>query len=124
MSDPYRAPTSAIPSAPTSAGTAFFVIGLACAALTALVPTLIVPSFSEVFRSFGASLPWSTQWLLRGYLALWILPVLVVLLRLFWPWPHRRTQTACGFGVLCLLLVLPACMAALYLPIFALSKTI
>lgn len=123
MTDPYQTPASALPSA-SSVGTVLLVIGLAGAILTALVPSLIVPSFGEVFRGFGALLPAPTQWLLRGYLALWILPLLVLLVWRFWPRPRSRAKAACWFGVLCLLLVLPACMAALYMPIVAMSQTI
>lgn len=124
MSDPYRPPSAAVPAAPTSGHTLLVVIGVACAALTALVPTLIVPSFRETFRMFGAESPWPTQLLLQGYPALWILPVLVLLLWRVVPWPRSRAKVACAFGVSVLVVGVPACMAALYLPIFALSQTL
>lgn len=124
MSNPYQAPSAATPAASSSGHPALVVIGVACAALTALVPTLIVPRFSEMFRMFGATLPWPTQLLLQGYAALWILPVLVLLVWSAWPRPRSRAKAACWFGALCLVLGLPACVAALYMPIFALSQTI
>ncbi|KRA72895.1 hypothetical protein ASD78_14870 [Lysobacter sp. Root667] len=100
------------------------VIGVACAAVTALIPTLIVPNFSEVFRSFGAELPGPTQLLLQGYLGLWILPVMVLVIWWLWPKPRSRAKAACWFGALSLVLGLPACLWALYMPIVALSQTI
>lgn len=124
MNNPYQAPSAAAPVASSSGHPALIVIGVACAALTALVPTLVMPSFSEMFRSFGATLPWPTQLLVQGYGALWILPVLVLLIWGAWPWPRSRAKAACWFGAFCLILGLPACVVAMYLPIFALSQTI
>lgn len=124
MSNSYQAPTSATPTVPSSGRTALFVIGLACAIFAALIPTLLVPQFSRIFESFGAELPSSTRLLLQGYPALWALPGLVLLAWLFWPQPQRRAAAACWVGVLSLVLILPLCIVALYLPIFMLSKTI
>lgn len=124
MSNPYQAPTSATPTVPSSGRPALLVIGLVCAILAALIPTLLVPQFGQIFESFGAELPSSTRLLLQGYLALWALPGFVLLAWLFWPQPQRRAAAACWVGALSLVLIFPLCMGALYLPIFMLSKTI
>lgn len=124
MSNPYEAPASSSSASSNSGQSALFVIGLVCAILTALIPTLVVPNFSEVFRSFGAQLPWPTQLLLQGHLGLWILPVLVLVIWWLWPTPRNRAKAACWFGALSLVVGVPACMIALYLPIVALSQTI
>lgn len=124
MNNPYQAPLAPAPASPSAANPVLIVIGVAAAALTALIPTLVVPNFNEVFRSFGAELPWPTQLLLQGYPGLWVLPVLVLLIWWLWPTPRNRAKAACWFGALSLVLGLPACMLALYLPIVALSQTI
>lgn len=124
MSNPYQAPTSATPTVPSSGRTALFVIGLVCAIFAALIPTLVVPQFGQIFESFGADVPLMTRLVLQGYLALWALPVFVVLAWLFWPRPQRRAAAACWIGVLSIVLLLPLCIGALYLPIFMLAQSI
>lgn len=124
MSNPYQAPSTPIPATPGAQRPALVVIGMVCAILTALVPTLVVPSFGQTFSAFGADLPWPTLWLLRAYPALWILPVIVLAVWRFWPRPDKRRLAAFWTGLTILVLGLPACVVALYAPIFLLAKTI
>ncbi|RDZ29137.1 hypothetical protein [Lysobacter silvisoli] len=122
--DPYQAPATSVPPATSAGHPLWLVLGLLSAVFAALVPTLAVPMFAETFRSFGAELSPPTRWLVDGYLGLWVLPLLVVLVRMYWPRRRYRALAAGLCGLLGALVVLPLCAWALYLPIFRLGETI
>ena len=99
MSNPYQSPQSAVMSSAHSASGAGaviqLVVGLLCAVIAALLPMLVIPTFHEVFISFGAQLPQLTKVAVAYHLWLWLLPLLVVAARLFWPAKHRRSKASC-----------------------------
>lgn len=122
--DPYQAPAASGPPASSAGHPLWLVLGLLLAVFAALVPTLAVPMFADTFRAFGAELPPPTRLLVDGYLGLWVLPLLVVLVRLCWPQRHRRALAAGMVGLSSALVLLPLCAWALYLPIVKLAETI
>jgi type II secretory pathway component PulF len=128
MTHPYRPPQSSVEVTPTSASNTSAIIlllaGLVCALLTALVPTLAIPQFEQVFVSFGASLPLLTRLAIEQHLWLWLLPLLVVAARLFWHRPKQRPLVACLVGTVGLGLGIPLLILAMYLPILQLGQII
>jgi hypothetical protein len=95
-----------------------------CASLSAAVPTLIVPQFSQTFDAFETDLPQLTQWVLSYHSILWALPVLVLVAWFFWPVPKHRPLASCLVGIFGLLLLTPLVIYALYAPIFGLAEAI
>jgi len=104
---------------------ALLAIGTFCALLVAIVVNLVVPQFDEVFREFGAELPWLTRALLAGRWLLFALPVGVVLAWWLTPVtpgrPNRRGLVALLVGVGVPLILVPLVVIGLYMPIFALA---
>lgn len=98
----------------------------ACLTLTfiAVIMTFSVPTFRDLFISFGASLPLPTRLLLDGYRLLWILPSIPLILifdlfrRSVLP-PEYRDRMIVVFVCLVILavLLLLGAIYALYLPI-------
>jgi type II secretory pathway component PulF len=127
MNNPYQAPQapSAVDSrAISTLGHFVFGIGLVCSIVAAIMPFVVVPVFIEMFKSFGTDLPWATRLAIRWYGVGWLLPLVVILVRLYWPDVRWRGIAAglAGFGgvtVFALLLVL-----AMYLPIFQLGAVV
>lgn len=121
MSNPYQAPRA--PTASGSEARRLSIYSLACAVLTALVPTLLVPGFRESLAAYGGGLPWLTAAVFALHHGLWLLPVLV-----FVAWRGLpgvlglRVARALGIGGL--LVLLPLVIIGLYLPIFRLAATI
>lgn len=128
MPNPYRPPQSSVEDAPASgsgaAGILLLLAGLVCALLTALVPTLVIPQFEEVFASFGATLPLPTRLMIELHPWLWLLPLPVVAVRLFWPRPRQRPLAACLLGACALGLIIPLLILAMYLPILQLGQIV
>lgn len=100
------------------------IIGLVCAFIAALAPTLVVPAFHQIFDSIGASTPPLTSFILNYHLWLWVLPVLVIAVRLFWPNQQKRLLASCLVGAIGLILVIPILILALYLPIFKFGSVV
>ena len=100
--------------------------------LAALAVNLIVPQFEDMFRGFGAELPWLTAVFVRHRHLFFLLPLLPP--RLWWALariargaPEARRKSA----VLALLLALgltftmvPLTIFAMYLPIFRLAGVV
>ncbi len=128
MSNPYQSPQSAVMSSAQSASGAGaviqLVVGLLCAVIAALLPMLVIPTFHEVFISFGAQLPQLTKVAVAYHLWLWLLPLLVVAARLFWPAARRRAKASCWIGVLGLVITVVVTTLAMYMPILRLDAVI
>lgn len=128
MSHPYRPPQSSVEVASGSgAGITSVIlpiIGLVCALLTALTPTMVIPQFQQVFSSFGAQLPLLTRIAIDQHLGLWLLPLLVIAVWLFWPRPKQRPLAACLVGAGGLVIIIPLLILAMYLPIFQLGQAV
>lgn len=127
MNTPYRTPQSSVATEPTSGSNTAIILlltGIAAALLAALVPTLVVPQFQQVFASFGAELPLLTRLALEQHLWLWLLPVLVIAAWLFWPRPRQRSLAACLVGAGGLAIIVPLLILAMYLPILQLGQAV
>jgi len=128
MSNPYQSPQSAVVSSvqtTSGAGAVIqLVVGLLCAIIAALLPMLVIPTFHEVFISFGAQLPLLTKVAVGYHLWLWLLPLLVVAAGLFWPAKHRRSKASCWIGVLGLVITVVVTTLAMYMPILRLDAVI
>jgi hypothetical protein len=127
MNNPYRAPAASLDAQTGPAARSselLFVVGLVCGLLAAIIASAVVPSFSSVFKSFGAELPWLTSWVVSSYWLAWIIPVAVLLTRLFWPRVPTRPLAACLVGTLSLVVLVPLMFVALYWPMFALGAVV
>ena len=121
MSNPYQAPRAS--TAPGSEARRLPIYTLACAVLTALVPTLLVPGFRESLAAYGVGLPALTAAVFALHRGLWLLPVLVfVAWRLLPGAQGLRVARAIGIGGM--LILLPLAIIGLYLPIFRLAATV
>jgi hypothetical protein len=122
MANPYKSPASAVATSAKTAGAsrnfALFVVGLICAVSAAIIPMLVIPKFRDLFASFGAELPAFTSAVVNYYLALWVLPILVITTKILLPTAKGRALMPCLIGVLSLVLIVPLVIFSLYLPIF------
>ncbi|MBX3711725.1 MAG: hypothetical protein KF800_07175 [Lysobacter sp.] len=104
---------------------ALLVFGMLCSLVAAIVVNLVVPQFDEVYRNFGAELPWLTRALLAGRSLLLALPALVLLAWWLTPAvpgrPNRRGLVALLVGVGLPLVLVPLVVIGLYLPIFGMA---
>lgn len=104
---------------------ALLVFGMLCSLVAAIVVNLVVPQFDEVYRNFGAELPWLTRALLAGRWLLLALPALVLLAWWLTPAvpgrPNRRGLVALLVGVGLPLVLVPLVVIGLYLPIFGMA---
>ena len=128
MTNPYQPPQSTFEGGSDQGGSATMairlIVGLICALIAAALPMLVIPSFQQVFDSFGAQLPLMTQLALSYHLWLWVLPILVIAAFMFWPKAERRPLAACLTGVIGLTLTSVVMILAMYLPVFALGQAI
>ena len=126
MTNPYQTPESTFEVPPKSnndlAAAFQLIVGMVCALIAALTPTLIIPQFQQVFDGFGTEMPLITHIALSYHLWLWTLPVLVVAARIFWPKAQWRPLASCLVGVISLIVVIPAIILAMYMPIFQLGQ--
>ena len=107
---------------------ALLAFGTLCALVAAIVVNLVVPQFDEVYRNFGADLPWLTRALLAGRWLLFTLPLLVLLAWRLTPavpgQPNQRGLVALLVGVGLPLVLVPVVVIGLYLPIFMLGDAV
>lgn len=61
------------------------LLGLVPALVLSAVCYWFIPQFAEVYRGFGAPLPWQSELLLHLYPGVVILPVIVLAAWFFWP---------------------------------------
>ncbi len=98
--------------------------GLLFSLFAAVFPYFIVPSFSNVFATFGTELPFATQFALNYHATFFLVPIFVLLSWFFWPTKSRRGIAACIIGLagsgLCLVFML----GALYFPIFIMAPSV
>ena len=104
---------------------ALLVFGMLCSLVAAIVVTVVVPPFDEVYRNFGAELPWLTRMLLAGRWLLFPLPGVALLAWCSTPVvpgrPNRRGLVALLVGVGLPLVLAPLVVIGLYLPIFGMA---
>ncbi len=103
-------------------------IGTGVAIVGVVAANMIPPLFVDMFKNFGAELPWLTRLFVHGGGFLWVLPLLVPVLSSF---VHVRTADDKRRGILALLLgvgigfALPmVCLFSMYLPIFGLAASV
>lgn len=121
MPNPYRPPRA--PTSSRAAARGLPVYSLVCAALAALIASLVVPPFRDALASYGAKLPLLTAMVFALHHGLWLLPVLVLAAwRLLPGSVGTRVARLIGFGGL--LLLLPLVIIGMYLPLFTLAATV
>ncbi len=110
--------------------TEFWMLGTGLLASVAMAVGVnaIVPRFDEVFRNFGAELPWLSRMFVEYRHALFAMPLLVLAA---WALTPRRTPPGSERGIVALvvgiglgILLLPLCLIAMYLPIFMLPGVV
>jgi LPXTG-motif cell wall-anchored protein len=126
MQNPYQPPAAPVSEADASAQSRrqawFFIAGLLCALIGALVPTLLVPAYKELYAGFGSDLPLATSILVRFYPALWLFPVLLFIARVSWPKTGNKSNVLAIAGLAFLVIVVPLMFFLLYLPIFQMAE--
>ncbi len=126
MDNPYQAPSAPLTD-PAGGAARPHKLGLFLSLFMTCVPALIlsiaVPQFREVFSTFGPELPWLTLIVVKGYLATWLLPVSVVAVWFGWPSLKQRSFIVFAIGLVSVMLT-PFCIIALYLPIFKLGTVV
>ena len=125
MDNPYQPPTARIadPVAEVRRKKLGLFGSLFMTCFPALILSIAAPRFGEVFASFGAALPWLSRMVVNGYLAAWLLPILVVAVWLYWPNPKQRGFVVVAISLVSMMLV-PFYIIALYLPIFRLGTVV
>ena len=101
-----------------------FSVSFALALLTAVTLTFMVPSYRDVFSSFGTDIPAFSAMVLQGYLAVWLLPAALIAVSVAWPNVNRHSAIARRIGLASVLVVLPIALLGLYLPIIRLATAI
>jgi type II secretory pathway component PulF len=104
------------------------IAGLLATLAIAAGVNLIVPYFDDVLRQFGAEIPWLTRMFVEGRLAFFGLPLIVLAA---WALTPRRTPPGNERGIVALVIaiglgviLLPAAVIAMYLPIFRMAGTV
>ena len=112
----------------TSTNAVMLGIGVFVAVGGVAAVNLILPNFEEVFRNFGAELPWFTRMFVEGRHLLWLLPLLVPAIALFVPErradDRRRGATGLVLGIAIGVLLPMLGLMACYLPIFQLGAVV
>jgi type II secretory pathway component PulF len=128
MQNPYQPPGAPVSDADAAAQsrrqTGFFIMGVLCAVIGALVPTILVPQYKELFAAFGGDLPLATSVLVRFYPALWIIPVLLLFARGTWPKIATKGGAVAVAGLSFLVIVIPLTFYLLYLPVFQMAEAL
>ena len=98
--------------------------GIIVATLTAITPFFVIPSFVDVFSSFGTDLPLITKIVLNYYGVAVALPFFVLIAWFFWPTPSRRAIVACIIGLGGSFLISAVMVFSMYWPIFQMSSSV
>jgi type II secretory pathway component PulF len=112
------------PGSDGNAQNGLFAIGLIAAAMVAAGATFVVPTFRQLFQGFGADLPLVTRLTLDYYLALWLFPIAVIVVRFVWPDERSRSMAACIVGAGGFFVIVTALTIVMYLPIFKLGQVV
>lgn len=100
-------------------------IGIGVAIVGVIAANVIPPLFTDLFKNFGAELPWLTRLFAHGGGFLWVTPLLVPVLSSFVrvraPDDKRRGICALLLGVGIGFALPMVCLFAMYLPIFGLA---
>lgn len=108
-----------------STNTLLLVIGTAVAIVGVIAANMIPPYFTDIFKNFGAELPWLSRLFVQGGGLLWVLPLLVPVLSSFvrvrTPDDKRRGIFAQLLGVGIGFALPMVCLFSMYLPIFGLA---
>jgi hypothetical protein len=90
----------------------------------AILGGAVIPQFAKVFTSFGADLPWPTQFLIEHPLILCLAIPASLVLTLAGLFSRYRNQVTSGLAIFSLieLLAVPVCIAMLYLPIVKMGQ--
>ncbi len=85
---------------------------------------VVIPQFAKVFASFGADLPWPTQFLIEHPLILCLAIPASLALTLAGLFARYRNQVTGGLAIFSLIefLAVPVCIAMLYLPIVKMGQ--
>ena len=84
---------------------------------------IIFPAFVDLFISFGASLPGLTDFVLKAYPALLLLPIIIGYVWAFWPVKSARLKAATLFGLIRIGLMVIA-LGSMYLPILEMGRVV
>ena len=98
--------------------------GIVVATLTAITPFFVIPSFIDVFSSFGTDLPLITQLVLKFYGVALVLPLVVIIAWFFWPNRSHRAVAACIIGFVSSFLFSSIMVFSMYWPIFEMSASV
>ena len=97
-------------------------VAIALAALPTAILHLILPSFGEVFSSFGTRLPPVTSALFRYYPAFLVCPLIVYSIWLLLPSSATRNEVMARIGMCICGAVIGLSVIVMYLPIFRLGS--
>ncbi|GAB1597163.1 hypothetical protein [Lysobacter claricitrinus] len=123
MNNPYRSPETFPAETAPSPSLGFVFVGIVLSAFPAVVSSLVVGHFRDALAAFGADLPALTKLLFAYHSWLWLVPAAVAAIAFRGP-PLRRARGALILGVISLFVLVPACVIALYLPIFKLGAVV
>ena len=124
MNNPYKSPKAALREpGPSPASNGFIALGLLLCAAPALTCQVLAGRVEALLLAFGAALPLPTELVLGYHALLWLLPIAVG------GWvarsrPAMRARRAFACGAVCAVLVMPLCVAALYLPVFRIGGVV
>jgi len=108
-----------VPCGMTKASLIFAVIG----ASVAILVYFIIPNFKQTFDSFGSELPLLTEIVLNaGYNLVWASVLCIVLAGANMMLKSKPAFYISCIYSLCLILLLPVSMVAMYLPIFQMGQ--
>jgi len=123
MNIPYQSPTASLePRKQSRSSIGLAALGIAVSALPALTCWFVLGKFQETFQAFGVQLPWLSRIVLSYHRLLWLFPVGIAALAVLAPmWRGKR---AVALGVASVLVLMPVCVIAMYLPAFKLGAVV
>ncbi|MBB1089655.1 hypothetical protein H4F99_14335 [Lysobacter sp. SG-8] len=98
-------------------------LGVGLSAIPALACSLVSASFRDTFASFGAEISGLTYVVLNYHMMLWLIPLAVACAAKISK-PHLRGRRTLALGLVSLMVLLPVCAVAMYLPIYKLGAAV